>query len=51
MKIVIFVAGNLVAFVSLLEFLNLTLAWFGLRAGVDDPPLTIQVRVYNIKIL
>ena len=45
-KLVANVAVNLIAFVSLLGFLNATLRWFGERAGMKPPGheyLTFQV--------
>ena len=39
------IAVNLIAFVSLLHFVNSTLTWFGLRVGWDDPLLTFEVNI------
>ena len=44
-KLVANIAVNLIAFISLLALVNDTLTWFGKRAGVDDPPLTFEVRL------
>ncbi|KAL5007459.1 hypothetical protein ScPMuIL_016265 [Solemya velum] len=42
-KLVANMAANLIAFISLLGFVNATLKWFGERAGVMDPPLSFQL--------
>ncbi|KAL5007825.1 hypothetical protein ScPMuIL_016631 [Solemya velum] len=42
-KLVANIAANLIAFISLLGFVNATLKWFGERAGVMDPPLSFQL--------
>ncbi|KAL5006943.1 hypothetical protein ScPMuIL_015749 [Solemya velum] len=42
-KLVANIAANLIAFISLLGFVNATLKWFGERAGVMDPHLSFQL--------
>ena len=37
------VAVNVLAFVSLLSFIDSTLSWLGHRVGQDDPPVTFRV--------
>ncbi len=41
-KIVANVIANLIAFISMLHFLNSTLTWFGNRVGIEE--LTFEVR-------
>ena len=48
MKLVGSVIVNIIAFLSLLAFINDTLTWFGKRAGVNDPPLTFEVRAAGV---
>ena len=40
------IAANLIAFIALLHFVDSTLTWFGHRAGLYEPELTFQVRLY-----
>lgn len=45
-KLVANIAVNLIAFISILEFVNATLRWFGARAGLEQPEheeLTFQL--------
>jgi pyrimidine nucleoside transport protein len=35
------IAANLIAFIAILEFINVTLTWFGQRVGIEE--LTFQV--------
>ncbi|KAL5006941.1 hypothetical protein ScPMuIL_015747 [Solemya velum] len=42
-KLVANIAANLIAFISLLAFVNATLRWFGERVGLENPPLTFEV--------
>lgn len=44
LKIVGAIAANLIAFMSMLAFINATLAWFGDRAGVEN--LTFEVSIF-----
>jgi len=39
------IAANLIAFISLLAFINATLVWFGGRVGFDEPALTFEVQI------
>lgn len=43
LKIVGAIAANLIAFMSMLAFINATLAWFGDRAGVEN--LTFELYI------
>ena len=45
-KLVANIAANLIAFISLLAFINATLRWFGARVGLEPPnypELTFEV--------
>jgi len=45
-KLIANIAVNLIAFIAALEFVNLTLKWFGVRVGLEPPNyeyLTFQV--------
>ncbi|KAL5006942.1 hypothetical protein ScPMuIL_015748 [Solemya velum] len=42
-KVATSTAANLIAFISLLAFVNATLQWFGERVGLENPPLTFQL--------
>ena len=46
-KTVVAVVVNLIAFVSVLTFVNATLRWFGARVGYDNPPWSFQVRTID----
>jgi pyrimidine nucleoside transport protein len=48
-SIVAYILASVIAFFSLLEFLNATLQWFGDRVGLsppDYPPLSFEVNIY-----
>ena len=42
------VAVNLIAFVSLLAFVDGALTWFGHRVGLCDPALTFRVSPFDV---
>lgn len=51
--VIVHIMANLIAFVSLLAFINAALAWFGARIGMippDYPDLTFQVLLKTVTI-
>ena len=49
-KIVGAIAVNVIAFLSLLAFLNATLTWFGDRVGIDGLTFEVSINTYLMKL-
>lgn len=47
-KLVAAIVVNVIAFLSLLEFVNVTLIWFGERVGVEDFTLEVIICLSSV---